>query len=154
MHGRHARHAPSTPPYASASAGGPGAKHSRRRGRTTGRLRRRLLAYRAVDFRDTHIPQAPSGRASEECLLLVHVRRVVGQVHYRMCERCARGVITDISIDEHFHKTGLGTRALSHLRARHPGVTWRNTLTGRSTRDLVRRMCIPPGDAQPCAHTA
>ncbi|GHA05885.1 hypothetical protein GCM10010329_30490 [Streptomyces spiroverticillatus] len=108
-----------------------------------------------MDFQDTHLPEAPSGKASEECLLLVHVRQIVGRVHYRMCERCARAVITGISIDERFRTTGLGTRALSHLRSRHPGVTWRNRAPGRTTRDLVRRMCIPTADdAAPCPHTA
>jgi hypothetical protein len=101
-----------------------GARHSRR-GRLTGRLRRRILAYRAIEFLSTHLPDH-SG-PGEECLLLVHGRQVVGQVHYRLCTGCAQGVITAITLDERFHSTGLGTRALSHLRSRHPGVAWRST---------------------------
>ncbi|MFD7750405.1 hypothetical protein ACFV2V_31250 [Streptomyces sp. NPDC059698] len=134
--------APSTAPAA--------AKHSRR-GRPTGRLRRRLLAYRAIGFLSTHIPDH-SG-PGEECLLLVHIRQVVGRVHYRICTDCAQGVITTITIDERFHSTGLGTRALSHLRSRHPGLAWRSTLSLRTTRDLLRRMCIPTITADtPCPH--
>ncbi|MFF0276954.1 hypothetical protein [Streptomyces sp. NPDC004330] len=115
------------------------------------RLRRRILAYRAIDFLSAHIPDH-SGQG-EECLLLVHIRRVVGQIHYRICTDCARGVITTITLDERFHSTGLGARALSHLRFRHPGLAWRSTLSPRPTRDLLRRMRIPPLTAgPPCRH--
>ncbi|MET9954362.1 N-acetyltransferase [Streptomyces sp. NPDC006339] len=62
---------------------------------------------------------------------------------YRACDRCAEGVITDVVLDEPYHGTGLGTRALSHLRARYPGFTWRTTLDRRFTRDLLRRMRVP-----------
>ncbi|MER6788442.1 hypothetical protein ABT330_28175 [Streptomyces sp. NPDC000658] len=81
--------------------------------------------------------------AGEECLLLVHIRKVVGQVTYRACDECAEGVIIDVVLDEPFRDCGLGTRALSHLRSRHPGVTWRTTLETRLTRGLLRRMRIP-----------
>ncbi|MGW7342787.1 hypothetical protein [Streptomyces sp. NPDC054854] len=141
-----ARTAPTPPP------GQVGAKHSRR-GSITGRLRRRFLAYRAVDFLSTHIPDH-SG-PGEECLLLVHVRQVVGQVHYRICSECAQGVITALVIDERFRSTGLGNRALSHLRSRHPGLAWRSTLRLRTTRDLLRRMCIPTTTADTyCPHAS
>ncbi len=154
MHGLHARptsngllgqtSADETPP-----PGHDGAKHSR--GRCTGRLRRRVLAYRAIDFLSTHIPDDPG--PGEECLLLVHTRQVVGQVRYRICTDCAQAVITAVVIDERFHSTGLGTRALSHLRSRHPGLTWRSTLHKRTTRGLLRRMRIPTTTSGPlCAH--
>ncbi|MFF7549628.1 hypothetical protein ACFZCU_39240 [Streptomyces canus] len=117
-----------------------GAKHSRR-GRHTGRLRRLVLAYRAIDFLSTHIPDDPG--PGDECLLLAHTRQVVGEVRYRICTDCAQGVITAVVIDERFHSTGLGTRALSYLRSRHPGLTWRSTLRKRTTRDLLRWMRIP-----------
>ncbi|MFF4170875.1 hypothetical protein [Streptomyces sp. NPDC001744] len=105
------------------------------------RLRRRFLAYGAIEFLSTHIPDG-SG-PGEECLLLVHIRKVVGRVHYRMCAECSQGVITAVTVEERFRTSGLGTRALSHLRSRHPGVAWRSTLTVRATRDLLRRMRIP-----------
>ncbi|MFD5714149.1 hypothetical protein ACFWHW_27900 [Streptomyces pharetrae] len=155
MHGQHARPTSTLSSPASAAARTPppvqgGARHSRR-GRITGRLRRRILAYRAVEFLSTHIPDH-SG-PGEECLLLVHVRQVVGQVHYRVCTRCAQGVITAMTLDERFRSTGLGTRALSHLRSRHPGLAWRSTLSMRITRDLLRRMRIPTVTADPhCPH--
>ncbi|MFI8292106.1 hypothetical protein ACIGBL_23500 [Streptomyces sp. NPDC085614] len=134
---------PSTPGHG-------GARHSRP-GRLRGRLRRRILAYRAIDFLSTHIPGA-SG-PDEERLLLVHIRQVVGQVHYRICADCAEGVITAVVIEERFHSTGLGTRALSHLRSRHPGITWRSTSRARTTRDLLRRMRIrTTASAATCAH--
>ncbi|MFF2364548.1 hypothetical protein ACFVU0_17815 [Streptomyces sp. NPDC058122] len=115
-------------------------------------MRRRLLAYRAIDFLSTHIPDA-SG-PGEECLLLVHIRQVVGQVYYRLCTTCAKGVITAVIIDERFYSTGLSTRALSHLRSRHPGLAWRSTLRKRATRALLRRMRIPEtASAAPCPHS-
>jgi hypothetical protein len=111
----------------------------RRAGRRRGRWRRRLLAYRAVELLQSPAP----GAAGSECLLLVHIRKVVGQVVYRACEECAEGVITDVVIDGPFRDSGLGTRALAHLRSRHPGVTWRTTDDHRLTRDLLHRMRIP-----------
>ncbi|MEU2118150.1 hypothetical protein ABZ567_21510 [Streptomyces sp. NPDC016459] len=155
MHGQHARPTSTlfgpAPTAQTPPSGRAGAKHSRR-GRLVGRLHRRLLAYRAIDFLSTHIPDH-SG-PGEECLLLVHGRQVVGQVQYRICADCAQGVITAITLDERFCSTGLDTRALSHLRSRHPGVAWRSTLSRRTTRDLLRRMRIPtiPVDT-PCPHT-
>ncbi|MGW2304380.1 hypothetical protein [Streptomyces sp. NPDC001809] len=135
---------------------GTGAKHSRR-GRLTSRLRRRILAYRAIEFLSTHVPHDADPAAGpdlgEECLLLVHIRQVVGEVQYQVCVPCAQGVITDLVLDDRFHSSGLGTRALSHLRARHPGLTWRSTLRRRATRDLLRRMRIPTlTSAAPCPH--
>ncbi|MFF4632772.1 GNAT family N-acetyltransferase [Streptomyces griseorubiginosus] len=154
MHGQHARPTSSligrTSTGETSSSGHDGAKHSRQ-GRRTGRLRRRLLAYRAIEFLSTHIPDDPG--PGDECLLLVHTRQVVGQVRYRICTDCARGVITAVVIDERFRSTGLGTRALSHLRSRHQGLTWRSTLHKRTTRDLLRRMRIPTTtSAAPCPH--
>jgi hypothetical protein len=52
-------------------------------------------------------------------------------------------MITEVVLDEPFRDSGLGTRALSHLRSHHPGVTWRTTLDNRLTRDLLRRTRIP-----------
>ncbi|GAA0455183.1 hypothetical protein ACFQ2B_39705 [Streptomyces stramineus] len=154
MHGRHAR--PTSILIGTAPATGrqhrPRAARHSRRGQVTSRLRRRILAYRAIDFLSSHIPGDP--HPGEEYLLLVHIRRVVGQVHYRICTDCAEAVITDVVIEEPFQHTGLGTRALSHLRSRHPGTAWRSTLSRRTTRDLLRRMRIPLTTAAPrCPHT-
>ncbi|MFJ4778067.1 hypothetical protein [Streptomyces sp. NPDC088762] len=114
-------------------------------------MRRRLLAYREVEFLSTRIPGDPG--PGEECLLLVHIRKIVGRVHYRICLDCADAVITGIVIEERFLSTGLGTRALSHLRSRHPGISWRSTLSLRMTRDLLRRMRIPVMTAdERCPH--
>ncbi|MEE1752911.1 hypothetical protein [Streptomyces sp. SP18CS02] len=144
MHGQHARPTSSLfgrPGQDGAPPPGPGtAKHSRR-SKGTGRLRRRILAYRAIDFLSSRVP-GDSG-PGEECLLLVHVRKVVGQVHYRICVDCAEAVITGVVIEERFLHTGLGTRALSHLRSRYPDMVWRSTMGLRTTRDLLRRMRIP-----------
>ncbi|MGW0392918.1 hypothetical protein ACWDYJ_18870 [Streptomyces sp. NPDC003042] len=156
MHGQHAHPTSSTlfgsaPTALTPPPGQVGGKHSRRR-RIAGRLRRRILAYRAIEFLSTHIPDA-SG-PGDECLLFVHVRQVVGQVHYRICSNCAQGVITVVVIDERFHGTGLGTRALSHLRSRHPGIAWFSTLSMRTTRDVLCRMRIPTitSSDMPCPH--
>ncbi|MFI1927041.1 MULTISPECIES: hypothetical protein [unclassified Streptomyces] len=122
----------------------------RRTGRRGGRWHRRLLAYRAVELLPS---SSPEGGAGEECLLLVHIRKVVGRVTYRACDECAEGVITGVVLDEPFRDCGLGTRALSHLRSRHPDVTWRTTLDTRLTRDLLRRMRIPRAAvAGNCSH--
>jgi hypothetical protein len=85
--------------------------------------------------------------------LLVHIRKVVGRVTYRACDDCAEGLITDLVLDEPFRDCGLGTRALSHLRSQHPGVTWRTTLDNRLTCDLLRRMRIPKvAEGRYCSH--
>ncbi|MEU5152057.1 N-acetyltransferase [Streptomyces yangpuensis] len=84
---------------------------------------------------------------------MVHVRKIVGQVHYRICTDCGQGLITGIDIDGNLVSSGLGNRALSHLRARHPGMSWRSTLSLRTTRNLLRRMRIPAASADvPCVH--
>ncbi|WP_234436945.1 GNAT family N-acetyltransferase [Streptomyces maremycinicus] len=122
----------------------------RRTGRRAGRWHRRLLAYRDVEL----LPSSSlGGGPNEECLLLVHIRKIVGRVTYRACDECAEGVITDVVLDEPFRDCGLGTRALSHLRSRHPDVTWRTTLDRRLTRDLLHRMRIPrAAPAANCSH--
>ncbi|MER0443663.1 hypothetical protein ABR738_03615 [Streptomyces sp. Edi4] len=101
------------------------------------------------------ISRRPSG-PGEECLLFVHFRQVVGQIRYRFCESCAHGMITDVVIDERFHDTGLGTRALSHLSSRHPGAVWSSasrTWSTGGTRDLLHRMRVPATAADtPCSH--
>lgn len=121
----------------------------RRSGRRGGRWHRRFLAYRGVEL----LPSSAPVGAEEECLLLVHIRKVVGRVTYRACDECAEGVITGVVIDEPFRDCGLGTRALSHLRSRHPGVAWRTTLETRLTRGLLRRMRIPrTAEEGSCSH--
>lgn len=109
-----------------------------------------MLAYRDVDI--LHSP-APRGDAVE-CLLLVHIRRVVGQVTYQVCEECSEGLITEVHLDASFAGSGLDTRALSHLRARYPGISWRSTFDHRLTRHVLRRMRIPgPSADDGCSHT-
>ncbi|MEH0417378.1 N-acetyltransferase [Streptomyces sp. B21-083] len=99
------------------------------------------------------LPSSQPVGAGDECLLLVHIRKVVGRVTYRACDECAEGVIIDVVLDEPFRDCGLGTRALSHLRSQHPDVTWRTTLDKRLTRDLLRRMSIPKaGGGGNCSH--
>jgi hypothetical protein len=110
---------------------------------------RRMLAYREVE-----LVQSPGrGTGDTQCLLLVHVRKVIGHVDFRLCASCAEAVITDVLIEKQFHRSGLGTRALSHLQARYPGVVWRTTLDRRGTRDLLRRMRVPrKPEGTRCSH--
>ncbi|MFC9583626.1 hypothetical protein ACFVJ8_12470 [Streptomyces yangpuensis] len=137
--------------FAPAGQAPPRAARHGRRERLSRRWRLRILAYRDIEFLSTHLPGDPG--PEQECLLLVHVRKVVGQVHYRICTHCGEGVITGIDIDDHLLASGLGNRALSHLQARHPGMSWRSTLTLRTTRNLLRRMRIPASSAvAPCVH--
>ncbi|MGW3582992.1 GNAT family N-acetyltransferase [Streptomyces rubiginosohelvolus] len=154
MQGHHAR--PTSTLFGPASqdqvaaTGHNGPRHSRRK-RPMGRLRRRIMVYRSIEFLPSRVPGGT--RPDEQCLLLVHIRKVVGQVRYQLCDRCDQGVITAVTLEERFRGTGLGTRALSHLRSRHPSVRWRSTLNLRATRDLLRRMSIPATIAAGCPHT-
>ncbi|MEV7415659.1 hypothetical protein [Streptomyces sp. NPDC089919] len=117
------------------------------------RLRRRLLAYRAIDFLSTHLPGTTG--PDDECLLLVHARQVVGEVRYRLCPTCARGTITAIDIQERFRRSGLDVRALAHLRSRHPGLTWSPPVVAPATDRLRRRPRIwAPAPPAPCRHVS
>lgn len=113
-------------------------RHIRPR-RRRGKLHRRVLAYRDVEI--FHSPAATSEWA--QSLLLVYIRRVVGEVTYEVCEICANGVITQVHVATPLQDSGLGTRAVAHLRACYPDVTWRSCLTQRMTRDLAHRMRLP-----------
>lgn len=152
MHGRHVRSAHA--PGSGRSPGSPVPRHARR-GPSTSRLRRRIAAYREVDLLTAEVPTG-SARAAEEFLLLVHSRRVVGQLRYRICRQCEQGTISALSIEERFLGTGLDTRALAHLRSRHPDVRWFSTLHLRTTRDLMRRMGVAllADDRPACAHAS
>lgn len=122
-------------------------RHARRR-RRRGRLHRRLLAYRDVEI--LHSP-APTGDEAR-CLLLVYGRRVVGRLDYQVCEECGSGVVTHAQVTGPLQDSGLGTRAVSHLRAFYPDVDWYSRLTRRLARDLAHRMRMPQGFAGPCTH--
>ncbi|MFD3655218.1 hypothetical protein [Streptomyces sp. NPDC058620] len=129
---------------------GGGGRHRLRRHRK-GAWHRRVLAYREVEL----VQSLGRGTGDTQCLLLVHVRKVIGQVDFRLCAVCAEAVITDVVIETQFHRSGLGTRALSHLRARYPGVVWRTTLDRRVTRDLMRRMRVPrQAEGTRCSHAS
>ncbi|MFH9864144.1 hypothetical protein [Streptomyces sp. NPDC017202] len=137
-----------TGPTVEASQRRTGGRH-RRSERRWGRWHRRLLAYRGIELLVSPAPET----AGEECLLLVHIRKVVGRVTYRSCGECAQGVITNMVLDEPFRDSGLGTRALSHLKSQYPDITWRTTLDKRLTRGLLRRMRIPgTAAAGTCPH--
>ncbi|MFB8030106.1 MULTISPECIES: hypothetical protein [unclassified Streptomyces] len=143
-------HSPSLPAAGAAKTPAHHGREGRHRlpGHRRGAWRRRVLAYSQVEL----VPS--SGRSTgDRCLLLVLVRKVVGHVEFRLCASCSEGVITEVSIEERFHRSGLGTRALSHLRARYPGVVWRTTLDRRVTRDLMRRMrVLRKAEDTRCAH--
>ncbi|MFI0908331.1 N-acetyltransferase [Streptomyces sioyaensis] len=98
-----------------------------------------------------HSPAPTSERA--QSLLLVYIRRVVGEVTYEVCEHCASGVITQVDVATPLQDSGLGTRAVAHLRACYPDVTWRSCLAQRMTRDLAPRMRLPnDGAGLSCPH--
>ncbi|MGW1774880.1 hypothetical protein [Streptomyces sp. NPDC002104] len=155
MSGLHAR--PALPHRATGTATPAHAANHGRRGGFARRLRLRILAYRDIEFLSSQVPGTADGAGNgpqQECLLLVHIRKVVGQIHYQTCADCGEGLITGIDIEEPFHSTGLDTRALSHLRSRHPDTTWHSTLTRRTTRGVLRRMRIPAATpAARCTHT-
>lgn len=156
MIGSHARpvtypfHSPTLPAPDVAKAPahhGSGGRH-RWPGHRRGAWHRRVLAYSQVELVQS------SGRSTgDRCLLLVLVRKVVGHVEFRLCASCSEAVITEVSIEQRFHRSGLGTRALSHLRARYPGVVWRTTIDRRVTRDLMRRMrVLRQAEGTRCSH--
>ncbi|PBC80511.1 hypothetical protein SAMN05428954_6927 [Streptomyces sp. 2112.3] len=108
-----------------------------------------MLAYRDVVI--FHSPAPASERA--QSLLLVYIRRVVGEVTYEVCEHCASGVITQVHVTTPLQDSGLGTRAVSHLRACYPDIAWRCCLPQRMTRDLAHRMRLPNNRADlGCPH--
>lgn len=124
------------------------ARH-RRRGHRKGGWHRRVLAYRSVDLVRS---VAPEGGAVQ-CVLLVHIRKVVGRVTFEVCPRCSRGLITDLVVESRFQRSGLGWRALSHVRTCYPGFAWGTTLERRSTRGMLRRMRVLRAEKDPrCAH--
>lgn len=150
LHARPASNA-FNPALAGETVVGLGSGRNRRKARITGRLRLRIIAYRDIEFLSSRTPGDAGG--GEEYLLLVHVRKVVGRVDYRICTACTEAVITGVVIEERFHDTGLGTRALAHLRFRHPGMAWRSTPGLPTTRDVKRRMRIPTKGADGlCSH--
>ncbi|KUF19275.1 hypothetical protein AT728_21555 [Streptomyces silvensis] len=85
----------------------------------------------------------------------MYSRRVVGRLTYDVCEQCASGVITEVDVTAPLKDSGLGTRAVSHLRACYPGITWHSCLTQRMSRSLAHRMRLPrAGTVPPCSHAA
>lgn len=132
---------------ARALPGRPASRHARAR-RRRGKLHRRLLAYR-----DVQIVHSPAPAATADSLLLVYTRRIVGQLTYEVCEECGSGVITEMYVASPLQDSGLGMRAVAHLRACYPDVAWRSRLTRRATRGLVHRMRLPHTEtAGTCAH--
>lgn len=79
-----------------------------RRGGFVRRLRREIHAYRDIEFYSTRIPGNRAG-VEEDCLLLVHVRKVVGQIHYRTYDnglgQLSRGQIPDRRLPTHLRLT-------------------------------------------------
>ncbi len=109
------------------------------------------MVYRDIELVQ---PTAP-GETAVQCLLMVHFRKVVGQVTFEVCRSCGQGLITGLDVAHQFHRSGLGSRALSHLRTRYPGYAWRTTLERRLTRDLMHRMRVFAATGKRrCAHLA
>lgn len=134
--------------FFSAARRGPGSRHARS-SRRRGRFHRRLFAYRDVSL--VHSEEPPNEQVHR--LLLVHIRHVVGWLSYQVCEGCARGVVTEVDVVAPLQDSGLGTRAVSHLRSCYPQVRWHSGLTRRMTRDLAHRMRLYPiRKGQVCPH--
>lgn len=125
------------------------ARH-RRPSRPGSRWHRLVVAYRDIDL--VSGPRAPGADGGVQDLLLVHVRKVVGRVTFRVCPACATGTITAVEVDGSLVNTGLPTRALAHLRSRYPGLAWSTTLQRRLTRDLFRRMRVLTAADSRCPH--
>lgn len=116
-----------------------------------------MRAHRDIEILCLRIPGSAEGPGASERLLLIHVRKVVGQIHYRACTDCGEGVITAMDIDESYHsrKPHFRMRALSHLRFRHPQLIWRNTAAERGRRNLLQRVShLAPGSRSRCTHSA
>ncbi|WP_336323019.1 hypothetical protein [Streptomyces lavendofoliae] len=126
------------------------ARH-RRPSRPGNRWHRLVVAYRDIDFLAGPNPPDDDGGGVQD-LLLVHVRKVVGRVTYRICAACATGTITAVEVDDPLVNSGLPTRAVAHLRSRYPDLAWTTTLQRRLTRDLFRRMRVLATADSRCPH--
>ncbi|WP_344360610.1 hypothetical protein [Streptomyces gobitricini] len=129
----------------------PRARH-RRPSRPGSRWHRLVIAYRDIDFLAGPGPAGGGGGGGLQDLLLVHVRKVVGRVTFRVCSACATGTITAVEVDDSLVNTGLPTRAVAHLRSRYPDLAWSTTLERRLTRDLFRRMRVLTTPESRCPH--
>ncbi|OON78046.1 hypothetical protein [Streptomyces tsukubensis] len=134
---------------APASSAHRGQGRTHRLGQLRGRWHRRLFARRRVEILDTFADLPPN----THCLLLVHIRKIVGHVSYQVCEECGAGLITEMAVDASLTDSGLGDRAMAFLRGHYQGLRWRTTLDDRPPRSLVHRLPGPrPLDEELCAH--
>lgn len=51
----------------------------------------------------------------------------LGEIIYGICQLCRTGLLYKISFTPDWQFCGFGSRALSQLEARHPGLTWYTT---------------------------
>ncbi|MFH9611036.1 hypothetical protein [Streptomyces sp. NPDC017448] len=85
-------------------------------------------------------------------MLLVHHRKVVGEISYRLCTRCPAGQWTTTRLATPLPERPVARRVLSHLRFRHPDRTWLPSMpparTGRGGRgSTLGRPALCPGHA-------
>ncbi|WP_405637948.1 hypothetical protein OG543_25995 [Streptomyces sp. NBC_01178] len=134
---------------------GPGPARRRRPGalrRRWARTRRRARTLAALEWASC----PPRDGADEHRLLLVHHRKVVGEVSYRLCTRCPAGQWTTTRLATPLPERPVARRVLSHLRFRHPDRTWLPPTSppragrGRRARSFGRpALCSDHADARP-----
>ncbi|MFJ2022567.1 hypothetical protein ACIODW_01975 [Streptomyces sp. NPDC087897] len=85
-------------------------------------------------------------------MLLVHHRKVVGEISYRLCTRCPAGLLTTTRIVIPLPERSVARRVLSHLRFRHPDRTWLPSAsparTGRNLRGRTVGSALCPGHTE------
>lgn len=122
--------------------------------RRPGALRRRWARTRqgartlaALEWTSCALPDG----TGEHQLLLVHHRKVVGEISYRLCAHCPAGQLTTTRIGTPLPERSVARRVLAHLRFRHPDRTWLpSTISARTRRNRRARAAGPgicPGHA-------
>ncbi|MFI1190387.1 hypothetical protein [Streptomyces californicus] len=127
------------------SGAGPGPAATRRRPgalrRRWARTRQRARTLAALEWTSCALPDG----TGEHQLLLVHHRKVVGEISYRLCAHCPAGQLTTTRIGTPLPERSLARRVLSHLRFRHPDRTWLPSAASARTRGNRRGRAAGPG---------
>lgn len=81
----------------------------------------------------------------------------LGRVQYEVCEPCKVGLLLKISFSVEWQFCGLGTRALTQMETRHPGLVWYTTgqySHAKGFYERYRRDSDSPWteNQHPCAH--
>ena len=71
--------------------------------------------------------ERPPSPAGQQRLLLRLGRSSVGRLQFQACNRCRRGYVLKLEVDDRYRGLGVGGRAIRAVRRRYRGVEWRTT---------------------------